>query len=278
MSRTSSSERRVDETAHEAGAGSVVGAAIAADAQTVSAGSIAGLPIKRIRARRGEGDRLRDEILDAAESLLMETGDAEAVSIRAISHIVRVSAPSIYRHFEDKDALVLATCERAYERFGEVLRAGAESYPGPLGSIMGRALAYVEFALANPGQYRVLFMSKGNLMPPHEHDDLFQHVDGFEVKSSGMKGLVALVEAVQLAIAEGLVQPVASAIDMSLMLWGQVHGIASLRIANPALPWPPVERQVETMFAMLAKGICTQVTVAQFEDFQAAEPSRKVDR
>ena len=40
---------------------------------------------RRVRARRGEGERLRDEILDAAEKLLVETEDADEVSIRAIS-------------------------------------------------------------------------------------------------------------------------------------------------------------------------------------------------
>ncbi len=229
--------------------------------------AVAVAPVKRVRAKRGEGDRLRDEILDAAEKLLVETADAESVSIRAISEIVRVSAPSIYRHFADKDALVMAVCERAYERFGEVLRAGAQAYPGPLGGIKGRALAYVQFALANPGQYRVLFMTPGNLAGA---DHLHQH--SFDANMPGMKGLVELVSAVEETIAQGLVQPVASALEMSLMLWAHVHGIASLRIAEPDMPWPPVEQQLDTMFMMLAQGMLTPLAHQRFAEFKATQP------
>jgi AcrR family transcriptional regulator len=225
------------------------------------------VPMKRVRARRGEGDRLRNEILDAAEKLLVETADAESVSIRAISQIVQVSAPSIYRHFEDKDALVMAVCERAYERFGEVLRAGAEAYPGPLGAIKGRALAYVHFALANPGHYRVLFMTPGNLVRVDHH-----HEHSFDVGQPGMKGLVELVAAVEQTITDGLVQPVASPLEMSLMLWAHVHGIASLRIAEPDMPWPPVEQQVDTMFMMLAQGMLTPLAHQRFAEFHATKP------
>jgi hypothetical protein len=45
---------------------------------------------------------------------------------------------------------------------------------------------------------------------------------------------------------------------MAAMLWASVHGIASLRIAKPEVPWPSVEDQLEVMFAMLANGMCVQ--------------------
>lgn len=211
----------------------------------------AAVPVKRIRAKRGEGDRLRDEILDAAETLLMETADAEAVSIRAISQMVRVSAPSIYRHFEDKDALVFAVCERAYDRFGEYIEAGAATGTDPLGEIHGRAVAYLRFALANPGQYRVLFMTPGSHKHPDMSDDL-----AFDMQHSHMKGLVELVDSVERAVAVGLVRPVASPLEMSIMLWSAIHGIASLRIAHPEMPWPSEEAQVGLLFTMLAEGMC----------------------
>lgn len=220
-------------------------------------------PVKRVRARRGEGDRLREEILDAAEQLLVEKADADAVSIRAISQMVGVTAPSIYRHFEDKDALVLAVCERAYDRFGDYIEEGAAKGEGPLGQIMGRAVAYVNFALANPGQYRVLFMTPGS----HKHPDMI-HESSFDMAKSDMKGLVELVISVEHAIADGLIRPIATALDLSVMLWSQVHGIASLRIAHPEMPWPSAEEQVQLMFECLAAGMCT---VGSGQEVEAAK-------
>ncbi len=217
-------------------------------------------PVKRIRARRGEGERLREEILDAAERLLIETADADAVSIRAISQTVGVTAPSIYRHFEDKDALVLAVCERAFDRFGDFLEEKAADGDGPLGAIMARAVAYVHFGLANPGQYRVLFMNPGT----HKHPDMVD-AHSFDMAVSKMKGLVNLVASVDDAIAAGLIRPAASALELSVMLWSQVHGIVSLRIAHPEMPWPSAEDQVNLMFDCLSIGMCTIEAVKALE-------------
>src|SRR5690554_5697959 len=75
----------------------------------------------RPRARRGEGDRLRTEILEAAEGLLMETASEDAVSIRAVAQAVGVSPPSIYRHFADKDMLLLEVCRHSFNRFAEAM-------------------------------------------------------------------------------------------------------------------------------------------------------------
>jgi hypothetical protein len=36
--------------------------------------------VARARARRGEGDKLRDDLLDATERLMLESGDVDLVS------------------------------------------------------------------------------------------------------------------------------------------------------------------------------------------------------
>src|SRR5262245_16481485 len=69
---------------------------------------------RRSRAPKGEGPRLRDEILDACERLLLATGSAQAVSIRAVADAVGVTPPSIYRHFADKTTLIFEVCQRHF--------------------------------------------------------------------------------------------------------------------------------------------------------------------
>ena len=71
----------------------------------------------RPRLRKGEGEQLRREILDATRDLLAEKGNLELVSIRDIATRVGVSSPSIYLHFQDKDPLVYAVCRQAFEGF-----------------------------------------------------------------------------------------------------------------------------------------------------------------
>jgi AcrR family transcriptional regulator len=77
---------------------------------------------RRSRARRGEGDRLREQILEAAEHLLIQTGNEEAVTIRAVAEAVGVTPPSVYLHFADKDDLLFAICERHFARLAQVMQ------------------------------------------------------------------------------------------------------------------------------------------------------------
>ena len=80
---------------------------------------------RRRRAPRGFGEQLRDEILDAATELLLETGHAKAVSIRSVAQRVGVTPPSIYLHFTDKDALLDAVCARYFEKLDEEMQRAA---------------------------------------------------------------------------------------------------------------------------------------------------------
>ena len=50
-------------------------------------------PPGRSRSPRGQGEQLREEILEAAQSLLMETASEDAVSIRAVADAVGVTPP-----------------------------------------------------------------------------------------------------------------------------------------------------------------------------------------
>ncbi len=116
-------------------------------------------PRPRTRARRGEGDRLRNEILHAAEALLVEHSDPEAVSIRAITDRVGCTAPSVYRHFADKDALLVEVCRGAFAHFDEYIQSRMPANATPLDALAACARAYVDFAMDHPGAYRVLFIS-----------------------------------------------------------------------------------------------------------------------
>src|SRR6266571_1260433 len=98
---------------------------------------------RRRRAPRGQGERLGEEILAAAERLLVETGDEEAVSIRAVADAVGVTPPSIYLHFADKNELMFAVCERQFERLDREMEAAAAMSDDPLESLRLRGKAYV---------------------------------------------------------------------------------------------------------------------------------------
>src|SRR5262249_40083226 len=146
----------------------------------------------RTRARRGEGELLREEILNAAERLLVESGNEESVSIRAIAEAVGVTSPSIYLHFPDKEALLFAVCERQFAIFREALEGAARSTDDPVDALERRAEAYVRFGLDHPEAYRIMFMARAGLVEKHKN-----------TVKTGTDAFTDLVEDVQRAISAG---------------------------------------------------------------------------
>ena len=199
---------------------------------------------RRTRARRGEGDRLRDEILGAAERLLIETGSEDAVSIRAVAEAVGVTPPSIYLHFADKNELLFAVCERHFDQFDRYLEAAAGASGDALESLRLRGRAYVQFGLDHPEHYRILFMGKPGETP----------VDFDETRMRRIASFDHLVQGVQRCIDAGVIvagDPVTVAVGM----WACAHGITSLLISKPGFPWPEVEPLIDHVLTVQIRGL-----------------------
>src|SRR6202167_6403541 len=88
---------------------------------TTSAGLAAG---RRRPNARGQGERLREEILSAPVQMLGDLAYEEALSLRAVARAVSISPTSVYLYFPDRDALVAAAMERCH---AEMLRAADEA-------------------------------------------------------------------------------------------------------------------------------------------------------
>jgi AcrR family transcriptional regulator len=197
----------------------------------------------RPRARRGDGDKLRDDLLDATERLMLEGGSADSVSIRAIADAVGVTPPSIYLHFPDKDALILAVCERHFEAFDSVIEQAGRSTDDPVESVRRRGRAYVRFGLENPEPYRILFMTRTS------GDRRLEALTG-----AGARAFRHLVDAVQRCIDTGAFRPV-DAVLVATGVWTAVHGVTSLLISMPGFPWPDIETLVDHVYDIQTRGL-----------------------
>jgi AcrR family transcriptional regulator len=204
----------------------------------------------RHRARRGEGERLRGEILAAAEALLVETADESAVSIRAIADRVGVTPPSIYRHFADKDALLQAVCREVFLRLDDTLEKAASDAADPLDELMRKGHAYVDFGLAHPESYRILFMI------PHPHKEAMPGtVDATELP--GSTAFLHLQETMHRVLELGGPDgPKPDEYAMTCSVWTAVHGITSLRISIPNFPWPPIDEQLRLVVEPWRQVLC----------------------
>lgn len=197
---------------------------------------------RRARARRGEGDRLRDEILEGASRLLAATGDAGAVSVRAVADAVGVTPPSIYLHFADKAELLTAVCERHFRTLHAFVEEAVAGADDPEEQLRRRGRAYVRFGLEHPEEYRVLFM--GRATPPAPPADEAREVSGF----------VALVANVERAMAAGALGR-ADPLLVATGLWTVVHGVTSLAISLPGFPQVGLDALVDHLLEVHCRGL-----------------------
>ena len=109
----------------------------------------------RAKSRYHHGD-LRRSLLDAALLMLREQG-VESFSLRKLGERVGVSAPAIYHHFQHKLDLLAALAEEGLQAFEQGL---GDALARPASTLKERfehlALAYIDFALAQPELYELM--------------------------------------------------------------------------------------------------------------------------
>lgn len=185
----------------------------------------------RARNRRGEGARLRQEIVAAAADLL-DSGGEGAVTLKDIARTVGISSPSIYAHFPDREAIVAAVVA---ETFGE-LKAELVAAIGPAGSdpvarLQTLCAAYLGFSERWPQRYRILFGGSWRA----RDSDLGPTDEG--ATGIGQDVLMLIVEAVEACQQVGRSTSTDAFAD-AVSLWAGLHGLAQLRLVAPQFPWP----------------------------------------
>jgi AcrR family transcriptional regulator len=192
-----------------------------------AAGGVLPAAGKRRRNRRGEGARLRAELIEAAARLLESSGDAQGLTLAAVARQAGIAAPSIYRHFADRNQLVEAVVADRFERLDNALLDAMTGTPGPAEALRACCGAYCRFGLAHPGHYQVLFSANLALDPARPGERPGERVFG------------RLVAAVQACIDAGAARPQDASMT-AVNVWVALHGIVSLRISRPNHAWPPV--------------------------------------
>ncbi len=193
-------------------------------------------------------DELREKILDAARELLVRDG-VEQVSMRKIAKKINYTATTLFHHFPNKDALLLAVSEAdflALRRSFEKIATIAD----PLERLRSMGTAYVSFALEHPSHYRLMFMT-----PQLHHLNLESERLR---KGNPEQDAYAFLRATAVAVIEaGLFRDEHQDADLvAQIMWSGVHGVVALHLIlsnDPWLEWRPVETiasgVIETMIA-----------------------------
>jgi AcrR family transcriptional regulator len=125
----------------------------------------------------------RTRLCDVAEKLFAAHGP-DGVTLREMADALGVSSMTPYRYFKDKDAILAAVRTRAFNRFAEAMES-ARARPQPRSGN-----AYLDFALANPAGYRLMFdVSQPTFA---EYPDLVQAMDrARHTMADGLRDLAA---------------------------------------------------------------------------------------
>lgn len=182
----------------------------------------------RARNPRGSGARLRGEIVAAAATLIARTGSDQAVTLRSVAREVGISAPSIYGHFSDRDAIVEAVVSESLEQLHLAVADAVSAHPDPVEGLYAGCSAYVEFGISEPARYRVLFgWSRPKGQSPQSD-------------TRGLAAFNTLLTNLDACVAAGRSASTDTFVD-AVSIWTSLHGQVMLRADLPEFPWPSTD-------------------------------------
>lgn len=169
-------------------------------------------------ARRGDtyhhGD-LRPALLEAGEAELAARG-IEGFSLRGVAKRAGVSHAAPAHHFHDVNGLLTALAAEGFRRFLDYQKARQKKAAAdPLSQLVAAGMGYIDFAMAHPALFRLMFSSD---RPDHASAELGGPA------SAAYRQLVDDVERLR-GPAPGQAEP--APIEV-MRTWAVAHGIADL--------------------------------------------------
>ena len=159
---------------------------------------------------------LKEALIRAALELIAQKGPAGFTFAEA-ARWAGVSPAAPYRHFRDRDDLLIDVARRGFDQFGEVLaRAWGEGRPDPATAFERIGPAYLQFARSEPAYYSAMFEAG---VPLDANADL---------RESSDCAFAVLRAAAEMLIAQMPLERRPPALMMALHIWALSHGIASL--------------------------------------------------
>jgi AcrR family transcriptional regulator len=160
----------------------------------------------------------RDKIFNAARTILEKDG-VSGLSIRAVAKVAGLSPMGIYRHFQDKDALLNALMQDGFVAWEETARALRE--PDPLRWIEKGFDAFLAFALKQPHRFDAAFLLPATAAR--------RYPDDFAAgRSPAMAMFIARIDE---AKAKGYFGDTSS-LEIALALAAQAQGMVSMHRAS----------------------------------------------
>jgi AcrR family transcriptional regulator len=164
-----------------------------------------------------------DAIVDEAIALIRE-GGVEALSMRTLATRIGVTAPALYAHFVNRDALLRACAQIGYDELERRFHEGEPT--SAIDMIWISSRSYVRFAMDEPELFSLMFMFRP--------DAIEIAIDADNEHSGASTVFDAMLENLSTAVANGELRA-ADPLDYGLALWAAVHGVATVGSLAPGL-------------------------------------------
>jgi AcrR family transcriptional regulator len=168
-----------------------------------------------------EKSELRNRILEAATHVFVHEG-YEKTSIRSIADKIEYSAGTIYNYFKDKNEILFAIHEDAFEKFFVKMSASLE-IQHPVKRLEKMGELYLKFVFENQELYDLMFIDYAPMESIRE---------ARETWDCGMKNFAQFRSTVAECIDQGHFKSFTNIELATFMIWTQMHGMASLVIRN----------------------------------------------
>ena len=175
---------------------------------------------------------LRTLLLDEARALL-ESGGRSEMNLRALAGRAGIAAGSVYHHYASKAALLAGLAAMGFRELEASLREAAAQ--GGATPIRTTALAYFDFARAQPALYELMFDAA-----------LMGEADVAEARD---RAFAVLRELIAAAPSQQGVEP-AVIHKVALAVWACGHGAASLTQADESGNSPLMEDVIQGLEAL----------------------------
>lgn len=168
-------------------------------------------PTPAQRRRQRERAAARETILSAALDVARRDG-WDAVTMRRLAEEIDYSANFAYRYFTGRDDILLALVRAGFARLRDAM-ATAGKHAGSAAAVRSAGHAYLDFALADPDLYQLMYGLGGVRVPATDTWDEGQAVGDV------LTGLLATA---------GDAQPE----QHVLQLWATAHGLIALQVVG----------------------------------------------
>lgn len=171
-------------------------------------------------------DTEKQRILNVASEIIRTHG-FDALSMRRLAGEVGMTAANLYNYVSGKDQIYLEIQHKGFNLLKSIVKRATDTPGTPNEKVRASAMAYIQFALANPDLYKVMFA----IDTPKYADYRGTEAEGIALaeKNAGLAVLDAARDAVRQT---DPTQDEETLNNKVLFLWSTLHGIANLLLSR----------------------------------------------